>query len=64
MPKTRNRRTGVIAETQQHIIDHEVLGADLELVDEDEKPLVPELISEKSIARNVETKRSNTKNEE
>lgn len=63
MPKTRNRRTGVISETQQHIIDHPVLGADLELVADDEKPLVAELISPKTVEKQAEAKRE-TKDKE
>lgn len=48
MPKTRHRISGVIElDTPQHIIDHPVLGKPLELVGDDDKPLVPELVSVK-----------------
>jgi hypothetical protein len=43
---TRNRRTGQIDKnTPVHLIEHPVLGRDLEIVDDDAKPLVPELIN-------------------
>lgn len=43
---TRNRLTGVVdIHTPQHIIDHPVLGANLELVEDDAKPFVAELIN-------------------
>lgn len=45
MPTVRNRISGVIAEEPQHIIDHPVLGAHLELVDEDAKPIPAELVN-------------------
>lgn len=63
MPRTRNRRTGVTDETPQHLIDHEVLGADLELIGDDEKPFVPELIAPKHIAPS-DNKRSDKKEQE
>ena len=46
MPKTRHRISGVIEnDTPQHIIDHEVLGKHLEIIEDDDKALVPELVS-------------------
>lgn len=48
--RTRNRRTGLIDNrTPQHIFDHPILGADLEIIGEEEKPFVPELLTEKSV---------------
>lgn len=51
MPRTRNRRTGKIdPNTPDHIIEHPVLGKDLEIVGDNDKPLVPELIPQRRTA--------------
>jgi hypothetical protein len=43
---TRNRLTGVVdIHTPFHIYDHPVLGANLELVEDDAKPFVADLIN-------------------
>lgn len=48
--RTRNRRTGLIDNrTPQHVFDHPILGADLEVIGEEEKPFVAELLTEKSV---------------
>lgn len=66
MPRTRNRLNGVIdSDTPQHIIDHEVLGKNLEIVGLDDKPLVPELASKKQAEKiAADSKRSDTKDKE
>lgn len=47
---TRNRLTGKLDWTQDHVFEHPVLGKDLEEVEEGTKPLVPELIKYEPVA--------------
>lgn len=66
MPKTRHRISGVTEiDTPQHIIDHPVLGKYLEVVDDDAKDIVPELVAPKHAERiALDSKRSEDKDKE
>ncbi len=66
MPRTRNRISGVVSnDTPQREIDHPVLGKYLELIDENDKALVPELIVVEHAEKIAsESKRTPTKEQE
>jgi len=54
MPRTRHRLSGKIdVDTPQHIIDHPVLGKYLELVGDNDKPLVSALAPKDEKAENI-----------
>lgn len=50
----RHTVSGQIADVPQHIYDHDVLGAYLEIVDEDAKPFVPELHNARTADKSVD----------
>ena len=65
MPKTRHRLSGAIdIDTPQHIIDHPILGAHLEVVDDDAKPIPAELVSQEHAKRIASDSKTTTKKDD